>query len=68
MTMITKEEMQAFYEQQIDEKGLTRFTAEALQWAINNKFITLERLKAWPIEEQQKALLRLMKMYSRSLM
>ena len=66
--MITKEEMKAFFEQQVAEKGKVQMMAEALQWAVNNKLVTVETLKSQPIEVQQRELMRFALMYSRSLM
>lgn len=66
--MITKEEMKAFFEQQVAEKGKVQMMAEALQWALQNKMISLEQLKVLPLKDQQIALLKLGKMYVRTLM
>ncbi|MBR5148071.1 MAG: hypothetical protein IKV15_02600 [Bacteroidaceae bacterium] len=66
--MITKEQMQAFFEQQIAEKGKKQLTIEAMQWAIDNGIVSVLRMKSLPLEQQQREIIKLMKMYTRSLM
>ena len=66
--MITKEQMQTFFEQQIAEKGKKQLTIEAMRWAIDNGIVSVLRMKSLPLEQQQREILKLMKMYTRSLM
>ena len=66
--MITKEQMQAFFEEQIAEKGKKKLTIEAMHWEIDNGIVSVQRMKSLPLEQQQKEILKLMKMYTRSLM
>jgi hypothetical protein len=60
--------MQAFYEQQMAEKGKKQLLMEAMQWALQNKVISLQKLQSLPIEQQQIEVQKVEKMYVRSLM
>lgn len=67
-SMITKEQLKAFLDQQIAEKGKMPLMIEAMRWALDNKFVSLSRIKSIPLEMQQKEFARLMLIYVRTLM
>ena len=65
--MITREELKAFLDQQIAEKGKMPLMIEAMQWAKETNMMP-SRLWQMPKEMQQKQIFRLMLMYVRTLM